>query len=105
MSGKTRKQQIEEMLADDPHDPFLLYGLAMEYVSAGDDGEAVRRFQTLLSVAPQYVPAYLQTAQAQLRLGQDEAAREVLQRGLTIAHHQGDSHAAAEMQALLESLT
>ena len=33
------------MLVDFPNDAFLRYGLAMEYVSAGDDGGAVRCFR------------------------------------------------------------
>ena len=34
---KSRLEQIQAMLADDPNDPFLRYGLAMEHVSSGDD--------------------------------------------------------------------
>lgn len=69
MEAKTRKQQLEDLLADDPNDPFLRYGLAMEYLSEGDDEGAVQRFQELIAVAPEYVPAYLQIGQAFLRLG------------------------------------
>src|SRR5271156_3698584 len=36
MPAKSRKQQIEEMLVEDPDDPFLRYGLAMEYASEGN---------------------------------------------------------------------
>ncbi len=60
MTGKSRKQQIEEMLTEDPNDPFLRYGLAMEHVSEGQDEEAIRCFEGLLHVAPEYVPAYMQ---------------------------------------------
>ena len=48
MAGKSRKEQLEEMLAEDPGDPFLHYGLAMEHASAGDDRAAVGA----LSAAP-----------------------------------------------------
>ncbi|MGH7224888.1 MAG: hypothetical protein ACRELF_16820, partial [Gemmataceae bacterium] len=64
MSAKSRKEQLEEMLAEEPNDPFLHYGLAMEYVSAGEDRTAVERFQKLLAVAADYVPGYLQAGQA-----------------------------------------
>jgi predicted Zn-dependent protease len=104
MSAKTRKQQLEELLADDPNDPFLRYGLAMEYVSAGDHAAAVGHFQQLLTASPDYVPAYLQAGQALIRLGRAAEAREVLGRGIGAARAQGDLHAAEEMQGFLASL-
>ena len=104
MTVKSRREQIEAMLQEDPGDPFLNYGLAMEYISAGDDAEAVRRFQQLFAVAPDYVPAYLQTGQALVRLNRSGDARAILQRGLDVAHKQRDQHAWDEMRALLDTL-
>src|SRR5438045_1745036 len=37
MSAKTRLEQIQELLATDPADPFLRYGLALEYFGVADD--------------------------------------------------------------------
>src|SRR4051794_9207999 len=104
MSGKSRKQQIEAMLADEPNDPFLRYGLAMEYVSEGEHAEAARCFRDLLTVAPDYVPAYLQAGQALLRVNQPAEAREVWSRGVAVARGKGDQHAAEEMQGFLAGL-
>lgn len=104
MTGKTRKQQIEEMLADDPNDPFLRYGLAMEYVSQGDDAEAVRRFHELLAVDATYVVAYLQAGQALVRLNRVAEARAVWGRGIDAARQKGDQHAADEMAGFLAEL-
>src|SRR5947209_3042731 len=98
---KSRKEQLEAMLADDPNDPFLRYGLAMEYVSAGDHGKAAECFRDLLAVAPDYVPAYLQAGQALVRLSQPDAARDVWARGVAVARGKGDTHAAEEMQGFL----
>lgn len=104
MTAKTRKQQLEELLAEDPNDPFLRYGLAMEYVSAGNDAEAVRCFRETFTAAPDYVPAYHQAGQALLRLGRPDEARDVLQRGIAVARTQGNAHAAEEMQGLLAGI-
>jgi Flp pilus assembly protein TadD len=104
MSGKTRKQQIEDMLVSEPDDPFLRYGLAMELVSANQDDEAVRCLLDLLRVAPTYVPAYVQGGRALLRLGRDDEARTVLRKGIEVAEKQGDSHAAGEMAGFLEGI-
>jgi tetratricopeptide (TPR) repeat protein len=105
MSQKTRRQQLEEMLADDPRDPFLRYGLAMEHAGAGDDEAAAACFRELFAVAPDYVPAYLQAGQALARLGRSDEAAQVLRTGIEQAARQNDRHAADEMSALLASLT
>ena len=92
------------MLAEAPDDAFLRYGLAMEFVSEGNDDEAVRQFRQLLAATPDYVPGYHQAGQALLRLGQTPDAREILQKGIGMALTQGNPHAAEEMQELLNSL-
>src|SRR5258708_6073130 len=102
--AKPRKQQIEEMLAEDPGDAFLRYGLAMEYVSEGNDAEAVRQFNQLFAVASDYMPSYHQAGQALVRLGRADEARNTLRRGIQIAGQQGNHHAAEEMQGLLDTL-
>jgi tetratricopeptide (TPR) repeat protein len=104
MSGKSRKEQIEAMLRDDPNDPFLRYGLAMEHVSAGDDEGAVRCFRELFTVAPTYVPGYLQAGQVLSRLGRWEEAVQVLRQGIETARLQNDQHAIGEMEGLLNTL-
>jgi Flp pilus assembly protein TadD len=104
MTAKTRKQQLEEMLAEEPNDTFLHYGLAMEHVSAGDYAAAVERFRKLLEVDAKYVPAYMQGGLALQRLNRDAEARELWQRGIAQARQQGNLHAAEEMQGMLEGL-
>jgi predicted Zn-dependent protease len=104
MPSNTRKQQLEEMLKEEPNDPFLCYGLAMELVGEGEDEEAVRRFQELLEVAPEYVPGYLQAGQALVRLGRYKEARTLFSRGITTARKQADEHAAQEMEGFLAGL-
>jgi thioredoxin-like negative regulator of GroEL len=104
MSSKSRKQQLEAMLAEDPADAFLLYGLAMEYVSEGDDEGALSRFRALFADRPDYVPAYVQAGQALIRLGRSSEAAEVFRRGIDVARSQRDDHAAEEMQVFLDSI-
>ena len=104
MSGKSRKEQLEELLELGPDDSFVRYGLAMEYVSAGQDEEAVRYLRELLARDAEYVPAYLQAGRALIRLGEDKEAQDVLRTGITVATHKGDTHAAGEMTGFLEAL-
>lgn len=104
MTARTRRQQIEEMLAEEPNDPELRYMLGMEYVSAGDDEAAARVFEDLIAVVPKYPPGYHQLGRTLVRLNRIDAARGVLQRGIPVAAQLGDAHTAGEMQGLLESL-
>jgi len=104
MTGKTRKQQIEEMLAESPGDPELRYFLAMEHVSAKDDEAAVRCFRELFAVAPTYVPAYLQAGQALARLGRSREAADTFRQGIAVARQQGNEHALGEMEGMLDGL-
>jgi cytochrome c-type biogenesis protein CcmH/NrfG len=104
VAGKSRKEQILELLAEEPNDPFLRYGLAMEYVSEGNDDEAVRWLRELLRSSENYVPGHLQLGQALLRLGRLEEAKTAWERGVRVARVQGEQHAAEEMQGFLESM-
>ena len=104
MPASKRRQQIEAMLADEPNDPELHYMLAMEHISEGDDAGAVRCFEKLLDVAPEHAPAYHMAARALQRLDRIEEARALLNRGIPTALARNDTHAAGEMQGLLESL-
>jgi Tfp pilus assembly protein PilF len=104
MADKTRKQQILDMLLDEPNDPELRYMLAMEYVSESNDAEAARCFEELIAVAPNYPAAYHMGARALARLNRVAEAQAMLQRGIPAALAQGNTHAAGEMQELMGSL-
>ena len=49
MTKTPRMLQIEAMLADEPGDEFLRYGLAMEHSSAGDDASAAKVLRDLIA--------------------------------------------------------
>jgi len=103
-----RMQQIEALLAEDPDDAFLRYGLAMEYASAGDDEAAVRLLRELIALKrggnEPYVPAYLQAGQFLAKLGRETEACDVLREGIAKAAQVGDDHARGEMLGLLGTL-
>jgi thioredoxin-like negative regulator of GroEL len=103
LKATPRMQQIQALLADEPNDPFLRYGLAMEFASMGDDETAAAQLVTLCNESP-YVPAFLMAGQILNRLGRVEEACEVLRRGLVAARKEGNSHAEGEMAGLLTSI-
>jgi predicted Zn-dependent protease len=95
--------QIEALLADEPNDAFLRYGLAMEYASAGQEEAAASQLLKLIEDTP-YVPAFLQAGQILNRLSRDTEACAVLKKGIAAAKDQKDFHAEGEMSTLLMSI-
>ncbi|PQO44673.1 tetratricopeptide repeat protein [Blastopirellula marina] len=100
----SRREQIESLLADDPNDSFLLYGLAMEYRKEGAHEKALERFDQLIRQSPPYVPAYFMAGQMLAEAGQANDARSWLRDGIEEAQRQGNGHAAGEMSELLMTL-
>ena len=104
MADKTRREQLEDMLADDPNDAFLWYGLAMEHSAAGAGEDALRAIAELRSRFPAYVPGYVQSGQLLAKLGRDDEASATFRAGIETARRVGDLHAAGEMETFLEGL-
>ena len=106
MARTPRMDQIEALLRDDPDDPFLRYGLAMEHMSQGDDESAVKVLKELIALKANdpYVPAFLQAGQALIRLGREPEAAAVLRQGIEAARKAGDLHALGEMQGFLATI-
>lgn len=100
----SRREKIEQMLAEEPGDTFLRYSLAMELRSEGEHQGSVNKLTELTQDSPPYVPAFFMAAQQLVELGQIDVARSFLRDGIEEARRQGDSHAAAEMSELLTSL-
>ena len=99
-----RMRQLRQMLQHQPDDPFLLYGLAMEFKKAGDAAKAVEYFDHVLRRDPNYCYAYYQRAQVQESLGDVTAARHTLREGLEAARRSGDAHALSEIETALTLL-
>jgi len=101
---KSRRELLEEFVARRPDDAFARYGLALEYVKAGDEQGAATHFQQLIEKHPDYVAGYFQYGQFLARVGRDADARKMLSDGIVVAQRAGDIHARDEMQAALNSL-
>jgi tetratricopeptide (TPR) repeat protein len=100
----TRREKLEALLADDPGDVFLRYGLALELEKEGDHEASLARLRELQAGEPPYVPAFFMAAQQLVRLARIDEARSALRDGIEQARRQGNAHAAGEMGELLSSL-
>lgn len=104
MTKPDRKARIESLLAQNPTDTFLLYGLAMEYLKDGETAEGIARLKHVADVNPNYPAAYFQLGQILSRQGETDEARDWLARGIVVAQKVGDQHAAGEMEQFLMML-
>ena len=92
-----RINQLKKFLEDDPHDPFLLYALATEYLKT-DPIRARSFYEQLLKNHPDYVPTYYHAAALYAELGEAKKAENIYQKGIDTARKAGDTHALRELQ-------
>src|SRR5262245_8074981 len=102
--SSSRREKLEALRAQEPHDQFLRYGLAVEYDNEGRYEESLRLFIGLTGDSPPHVASFFRGAQLLVRLDRIDQARDWLRRGIEEARSQGDLHAASEMSELLASL-
>jgi hypothetical protein len=100
----SRREKLEALLADDPGDVFLCYGLALELEKEADHNGSLARLRELQTRTPPYVPAFFMAAQQLARLSRIDEARSVLRDGIEQARQQGNAHAAGEMSEFLAGL-
>jgi tetratricopeptide (TPR) repeat protein len=96
--------QLRRLLEQEPHDVFLLYGMAQEHAKAGDHAEAIRWYDRCLEADPRYCYAYFHKARSQQAAGDEPAAVQTLRSGLAAAKAAGDAHAASEIGGYLDEL-
>ena len=101
---KTRRQMLEEFVAQDPDDSFSRYALALELEKEGRELEAIPQFQELIARDPNYVAAYYHLGRVLARLGQIEDARTIYRIGLDAASAANDQKTRSEIQEALDML-
>ena len=99
-----RMEILLGMIAKNPRDSFARYGLAMEYVQAGDLERAIAEYKTLIGFNPDYAAAYYHSGQALEKLGRIDEARAVYEKGIEATARTGDQHTRNELQAALDML-
>lgn len=99
-----RIEKLREMLEKQPDDPFLLYGLAMEWKKAGDYKQALEGFDRVIEKDPGYCYAYYQKGLILEDQGELDHARAAYNQGIEAAKAKGDDHARSELEAALSLL-
>ena len=96
--------QLNTLLAADPADPFVLYGLAQEHARLKDFARAVEFYDRCLAADPRYCYAYFHKARAQEAQGRPADAAATLREGQRAAKAAGDTHALAEISGYLDEI-
>lgn len=99
MDNELRLHRLRELIQEDPSDPFLRYGLCLEYQKMNHP-ETLPAWDQLLHDFPDYLPAYYQAGMAHHPENQ-EKAEAVWQTGIELALKLGDHHALAELRSIL----
>jgi predicted Zn-dependent protease len=99
----SRIEVFEQMLAGDPANPAVLFGLAKEYEKAGDDAKLTGVLERYLAAADDEGNAYGMLARAYERSGRRDKAREAYQRGIEAATSHGHPGMAVEYRTVLDN--
>src|SRR2546428_11108934 len=99
----SRIEIFEQMLAGDPSNTMVMFGLAKEYEKAGDDAKLIETLEKYLAAADDEGNAYGMLARALERTNQTEKARAAYQRGMDVATAHGHPGMAGEDKAVPEN--
>ncbi|HEV2834714.1 MAG TPA: tetratricopeptide repeat protein [Pyrinomonadaceae bacterium] len=98
-----RLELFEQMLASDPANTSVLFGLAKEYEKAGRYDDVIAILNRYLEKVDDEGNAFGMLAQAYERLGQRDKAREAYERGIETAQRHGHPGMAEEYRMTLAS--
>lgn len=96
-----RLQKLLAMLAKEPNDTFLLYGIGLEHKKANEFTKALECLRKVVQLDPGYCYAYHQQGLIHESTGDLEAAKTAYREGIAAARKKGDAHAQGEIEAAL----
>ncbi|MEJ7671387.1 MAG: tetratricopeptide repeat protein [Chitinophagaceae bacterium] len=99
-----RIDKLKEYLKTNGKDSFLQHALALEYIKAGNDAEAKNLFNDILRREPTYIGSYYHLGKLHERLGDEEKAIKIYERGMEEAKKAGDNHTYNELQGAHEEI-
>lgn len=96
--------RLEEMLASGRDDAMLRFGLGSAYFNEEKFEEAVVHLMKCIEHDENYSAAYKLLGKAQIKLGNDRQAKDILERGLPIAQAAGDKQTEREITVFMKKL-
>jgi Tfp pilus assembly protein PilF len=99
-----RIEKLQAFLKQTPTDCFLNHAIALEYIKTGDDAAARIHFEANLNNDPSYVATYYHLGKLLERIGEQQNAVSIYERGMELAKSAKDMHTYSELQAAYEDL-
>ena len=96
-----RLKLIEEMLNENPNDPFLHYAAALEYKKRNAFDQSLALLTDLLEKHPTYLATYYQLGKLHEQSGAFLQAIEIYKKGIPVAKTQSDHKTLAELNEAL----
>ena len=88
-----------------PSDPFLHFGIAMEYLSVNDEKKALEKMAFIYQEFPEYLPNYYQLAHLYENNNEIDKAILIYEKGIALALAKNETKTAVELRSALEELT
>ena len=102
MDKNQRIEALNVLIAEDPSDPFLQYGLVLE-LAKEDSDLGMKRWLELVDNFSDYLPSYQLAGQACKDNGDKEKAIQIWRQGLELANFQSDFHARKELMSSIQN--
>jgi predicted Zn-dependent protease len=99
-----RLTQFRDLVALDPRDTVVRFGLGELYFQAREFAQAAEQFAEILRLDPRYSAAYRYLGQSHAALGRRQEAEATFQKGIAVAEARGDLQTAKEMRVFRRRL-
>lgn len=99
-----RLQQLQNFLAEEPTNSFLLYAIATEYLKLEDLDQALAYYLKSIAINERYVGTYYHLGKLYEKLKDAAAAEKTYKKGMEIARSIGQQHALSELQQAYNKL-
>ena len=93
-----RIHDLNNLIKEDPDDPFLYYALGLEYHNEGYQDMALLMFTLVIRKFPDYLPVYYQAARLQVELGDQDMAKKTFRDGIALAEKKSDLQTLQELK-------
>jgi len=100
---QNRIELFKTMLANDPTNTSVMFGLAKEYEKTGQNEELIEMITRYLEVSDDEGNAFGMLASAYERVGQRDKAKDAYERGIETAQRHGHPGMAEEYRMTLAS--
>ncbi|CAN5375140.1 hypothetical protein BH23BAC1_BH23BAC1_12610 [soil metagenome] len=94
----SRLEKLLQFYQEDPHEPFNIYAIALEYLSQNNNTEAKKYFDLLLEKHKNYLPTYYHAASFYTSQGNKDKAGIIYQSGITLAQQVNNNHTLRELR-------